>query len=478
MTRPYKIFLLAIGGLSVIVLLVAIAGFVFFDIDRYKPDVEAKMSRALGMQVAIEGKLEFALLNGLRVTLQNVRVRNHDAELAFVQEIDVAIPFFALLQDEIFPSAIATKGARIAIDRNHAGKYNYEKLPADIQRSRPLNLAKVEFTDLSVVYSDQQPDDRLEFRGCSGELTDVRNPGGEPVLRHLSLNGQFKCSELKGPGPDKNRVVTDVKVTVAAKAGVFVFDPITVQAYGGLGTAKIRMDRSLDVPTFAISATLPKFRVEAVLKPAASGRSLSGLLTFSANLSMRGTNRLAMRQSAQGDMSLSGANLKLSGVDLDQQLQKFALSQSLNLLDLSALLFVGPISLVVTKGVELTSLARQTGSNTSIRSVISRWKVEKGVAHAVDVALTTQENRLAVQGDLNFVNDQYQGIVVALVDASGCANARQKVSGPFSKPMADQSSILLPVGPLLTLLDSAKALFSGGRDKCEVFYRGSLPSPK
>ena len=436
------------------------------------------MSSAMGMQVTVEGKLGLALLPGLRVTLQNLRVRNHDTELAFVQEIDVAIPFFSLLQDEILPSAIATKGARIAIVRNRAGKYNYEKLPSDIQRSRPLNLARVEFTDLSVVYSDQQPDDRLEFSGCNGELTDVRNPGGEPVLKHLSLNGQFECSELKGPGQDKNRVVTNVKVAVAAKAGVFDFDPITVQAYGGLGTAKIRMDRSLDVPTLAISAMLPKFRVEALLKPPASGKSLSGLLTFSANLSMRGTNRLAMRQSAQGDMALSGANLKLNGVDLDQQLKKFELSQSLNLLDLSALLFVGPISLVVTKGVELTSLTKQTGANTSIRSVVSRWKVDKGVAHAVDVALTTNENRLAVQGDLNFVNDQYQEIVVALVDASGCAKARQKVTGPFSKPLADQSNILLPVGPLLKLLDSAKALFSGGRDTCEVFYRGSLPSPK
>ena len=177
-------------------------------------------------------------------------------------------------------------------------------------------------------------------------------------------------------------------------------------------------------------------------------------------------------------MSLSGANLKLSGVDLDQQLQKFALSQNLNLLDLGAALFVGPISLVVTKGAELSRLTGQTASSTSIRNVISRWKLEKGVAHAVDVALTTNENRLAVHGDLNFISDQYENVVVALVDANGCVRARQKVGGPFTKPIADQSNILLPVGPLLKLLDGVKALFSGGLDKCEVFYSGSLPSPK
>ena len=69
-------------------------------------------------------------------------------------------------------------------------------------------------------------------------------------------------------------------------------------------------------------------------------------------------------------------------------------------------------------------------------------------------------------------------MVVALVDAKGCAKASQKISGPFSKPIVDQSILTVPVGALLKLLDSAKALFSGADDKCEVFYKGSLPTPK
>lgn len=477
-SRTLKVFLFLVGGIVGLSLLAAIFFMFFFDINRYKPRIEALMSKTLGMSATIEGPIELSVAAGLRISLAKVRVRNRDVELAFVQELDLAIPLMAVFQREIVFSGIAAKGARVSIQRDQSGKYNYERLPAHTARSRPFALHKASFTDLTVVYSDQQPDDRLEFSACNGELTDLRNPGGEPFVKHLSLNGQFSCAALKGPGPDKNRVVTDVKFTVVAKQGIFDFDPITVEAYGGHGTAKIRIDRSLDVPTLNVSASLPKFRVEQLLKRPASGKSLSGLLSFSANLSMRGTSQLAIRQSAQGEMSLSGASLSLSGIDLDQQLQKFALSQSLNLLDVSALLFVGPISLVVTKGTEFSGLAKQTNAKTSIRNVISRWKVEKGVAHATDVALTTSENRVAVHGDLDFVHNQYQGIVVALVDANGCAKARQKIGGSFSKPIADQSNILLPLGPVLRLLDSAKALFSGGLDKCEVFYGGSLPSPK
>lgn len=477
-SKTLRVFLFVAGGMVGMSLLAALLFMFFFDINRYKPRIEAAMSNLLAMNVAIEGPLGLTVVPGLRVTLEKVRVRNKGVELAFVQELDLAIPLMSVISDEIVYSTIVAKGARVSILRDRAGKYNYERLPADTARSRPLDLAKVSFTDLAVVYGDQQSDDRLEFIACNGEVTDMRTPGGEPLAKHLSLTGQFKCASLKGPGLDKDRVVTDLKFTVVAKRGVFDVDPITVQAYGGQGSAKIRMDRSLDVPTLTVNASLPKFRVEELLKPPASGKSVSGLLNFSANLSMRGATQLAMRQSAQGEMSLSGANLKLNGIDLDQQLQKFALSQSLNLLDVSALLFVGPISLVVTKGYEFSGLAKQANSSTSIHNVISRWKVDRGVAGATDVALTTNENRVAVHGDLDFVRNQYQGIVVALVDANGCAKARQKVSGPFSKPIADQSNILLPVGPLLRLLDSGKALFSGGRDKCEVFYSGSLPSPK
>ena len=484
-SKAIRTFLFTVGALVGIVLLTALALLLFFDINGYKPRVEAALSSALRMTVTIEGPLRLALLPGLRVTLENVRVRNQGAELALVQEVDLAIPLLSLFEEKIRYSNIATKGARISIERYGDGngkRNNYERQPTDSRQSRPLDLPKISFAGLTVVYADKQSESQLEFNTCKGELNDMRNPGGEPFLKQLSFRGQFSCGEVRGKG--KGSPATDLKFSVVAREGVFDFAPITIQAYGGQGSAKLRVDRSREVPTLELSVTLSKFRIEELLKPlsspssASSGKSVSGPMNFSTSLTARGASRLAMRQSAQGDMSLSGSNLKLAGVDLDGQLRKFELSQNLSLLDVSALLIAGPVSLVVTKGFELATPVRQAGVSTSIHNVISRWKVEKGIAHAVDVALTTDENRVAVQGNLDFVGDTYQGIVVALVDANGCAKARQKISGPFNKPVADQSNILVPVGPLLKLLDSAKKLILGSSDNCEVFYSGSLPSPK
>jgi AsmA protein len=194
---------------------------------------------------------------------------------------------------------------------------------------------------------------------------------------------------------------------------------------------------------------------------------------------MRGRTRVELRQSANGVMSLSGTNLTLAGVDLDKQLSKYESSQKFNLFDMTAFLFAGPLGLAVTKGIEFSSLAQQSGGSTQIRTVVSRWKVEKGVAHAKDVAMATIENRLALQGGLDFVNDEYDDVVVAMIDSNGCARVRQKIRGPFSQPVVEKPNVMASLaGPVLNLLSKARGLLPGTGEKCEVFYSGSVAPPK
>ena len=474
-----KLLLLALGAAVGLLIFAAAGLLLFFDINDYKSRIETAISAATGMSVTIEGPLGLTLRPDLRVELKNVRVRNKELELAFVKEVDVAIPFAGLFQNEIRYSRIDAVGAHISVVLGSDGTYNYERRAEDTVRSRPLELPRVSFADTTVVYTDMQSENRVEFRACTGQLIDLRNPGGERFLKRLSATGKASCGEVLGKG--ESNWATALNVSLVAVEGVFDFEPLTLKAYGGQVTAKLRMDRSQDVPALELRIVLPQFQVEELLMahaPGASRTAVSGLMNFSANVSMRGTNRLALRQSAQGEISLSGSNLKLVGQDLDGQLRKFESSQSLSLFDVSALLIAGPVSLLVTKGYELARPSGQNGSQSTIRNLISRWKVEKGVARAVDVALTTNENRIAAQGSLDFVRNEYQDVVVALLDASGCAKARQKISGSFAKPVADRSIILLPLGSILNLLDRAKALLTGGTDKCEIFYSGTLTAPQ
>ena len=468
-----RVLMLAAAGVAVVLLIAVLCTLAFVDINDYKPRVEASLSQASGANVTIEGSMSVAFTPMLGVSLEGVRVINQGIELAFVKRADVALELLPLIWGEIRYGTISANGTRVAIVRDRDGRYNYQRPNSANQTNRVLMLPKVNFSELIVTYLDQQSNDRFESMGCDGVLTGILHPGGSPLLQHLSMRGNFECAEVR----NSTSTVGKLKFVVTATDGVYDFTPVTLQAFGGTGAATMHMDRTGESPTYKISITLSKFHIEQFFKNLKSGLAVSGLMDFSTTLAMRGRTRLEMRQTAVGEMSLSGTDLTLTGMDLDAQLVKFESSQNLNLIDVSALLFAGPVGLVVTKGADFAGIAQTNSGKTALRTVISTWKVENGIASAKDVALATTRNRVAVHGGLDFATNQYRDITVGLLDSNGCTVARQKISGPFSKPVADKSNILVPIGPFLKLLDKAKTLFAGPGTKCEVFYQGTVPQP-
>ena len=183
-----------------------------------------------------------------------------------------------------------------------------------------------------------------------------------------------------------------------------------------------------------------------------------------------------MKRAANGEVSLRGENLTLDGVDLDQKVSRFEASQSFNLVDVGAFFIAGPFAPLITKGYNFATLFRGSGGSTRIQALVSDWKVERGIARAKDVALATNENRIALKGNLDFVNERFDDVTVAVVDGKGCAKVRQKIRGPFRKPEVEKARFLQTVaGPVLKLFKQAKKLFGG---RCEVFYAGSVAPPE
>lgn len=135
-----------------------------------------------------------------------------------------------------------------------------------------------------------------------------------------------------------------------------------------------------------------------------------------------------------------------------------------------------PFGPLITKGYNFGSLFMGSGGNSRIRVLVSDWKLERGVAHAKDVALATNEYRIALTGRLDFINERYDDVIVAVVDEKGCAKVRQKIRGPFVNPVVENESVLQSVaGPMLNLYKQARKLLGG---QCEVFYAGSVAPPK
>ena len=91
--------------------------------------------------------------------------------------------------------------------------------------------------------------------------------------------------------------------------------------------------------------------------------------------------------------------------------------------------------------------------------------------------MATNKNRVALQGGLDFANERFDDVTMALIDARGCAEAKQRITGSFHKPVVEQPNILISLtGPALKLLEKGRDLLPGG--ECEVFYAGTVAQPK
>jgi hypothetical protein len=118
-----------------------------------------------------------------------------------------------------------------------------------------------------------------------------------------------------------------------------------------------------------------------------------------------------------------------------------------------------------------------SGGSSPVPTLISQWHVDHGVAQAVDVAMSTKANRVALTGNLDFVSKSFQNVTIAVLNDKGCATVEQRVHGPFSHPEIDKPNVVTSLaGPAVHLLDKAEHMLGAG-GHCEVFYSGSLPPP-
>lgn len=486
MSSSLKILLFSVGGLFGFLILVAVALYIFVDVNAYKLRLEAAASDALGMEIHIDGRLGIGVSPGLHVTLEDVRIRNRGTDVASAQEASLGIDLLPLLNREIRFGKITLKWPTISIERDRDGTFNFEK-PEEAKWTFPdLDLTRVSLLHATVRYSDKQSGEGVEAADCNLDVSRLRLPGGKGVdiLKNLSLAAEFTCRDVR----TKDVTVSDLKISVDGRDRVFDLKPVTVRIFGGQGSGSIRLDFSGSVPHYHVRYSLAKAHIEDFLKTVSPNKVVEGSIDFSATLSLQGESASEIRRTAEGEVSLRGENLTLDGEDLDREISRFESSQTFNLLDAGALFLAGPMGLAVTKGYSFASIflpsplglvSRFQGSegSTRIRALVSDWKIEHGVAQAVDAAMATDANRIAFKGELDFANERFDDVTVAAIDAKGCVKVRQKIRGSFEKPVVEKPGVLKSLaGPAIKLLKQTRELFPGGR--CDVFYDGSVVPSK
>jgi AsmA protein len=475
MPKPWKLTLFAVAALLALALLVAVIMLLSWRAHA-KPQLQAAAADALGMQVTIDGPLVLKFFPSIAVTVEQVHIGGHGAELMAAGEATLAIQLVSLLRRQVRIASIELRHVTLTVERGRDGRFNFESATPGSSAIPAIESTDVALTDLTFIYNNRQQGQGVQAGPCNVRASDLRvsATSGAELMKHLSFSAQVSCQQIK------TRVLpmSDVNFSAECVNGMLEAKKVTLHAFGGSGVAAVHADFTAAVPGYRLHGTLSKFRLAEFAKNISNRNIGDGPMDFSTELAMRGNDSDQMIASSEGEASLRGSDLTLSVGDLDDELAHYKATQRFDLVDLGAFFLAGPIGLAVTKGFDYAKVIHDSGGSTRVQTLISQWHVEHGVAQAVDVAMSTKANRVALKGNLDFPTKTFQDVILAVLNKQGCATVEQKVHGPFSHPEVDKPNVVTSLaGPAVHLLKKAEHLLGAG-EHCEVFYAGSLPPPQ
>jgi uncharacterized protein involved in outer membrane biogenesis len=463
-------------ALAAILVLIAISAFFGRSLlgANVKGRLEADASAALGMQVRIDGEVGLRFFPELHVSLRDVHITNRGAQIAAIDAVHIGIELRSLLRKDLKFQDVRFKAVKIAIERDKSGHLNTEHPPEPESSAGSLAFPSVSFAQSSFSFADAQSGKDFKLENCNFAVQDLQLAPAGPagIMQTLTFTGNLACQEFRS----QRVAASELQVAVHGSSGLFKLDPVTFKMFGGDGHASVAADFTAAESVYRIHSSISKLQIADFSKSELPQKLGDGTVDFTADLTMRGTFKNGVMRTAQGDAALHGENLVLDIGDLDKEFSRYESTQNFNLVDVGAFFLAGPIGLAVTKGYDYARVLKKTPGRTTIRTLLSRWKVERGIAAAEDVALATSQNRVAMHGGLDFVNDTYDDVTVALVGPKGCVRVEQKIHGPFSHPDVEKPNVVTAItGPARKLVNKGRSLLGA---KCSVFYAGTVAAPQ
>jgi uncharacterized protein involved in outer membrane biogenesis len=464
-----------------VVTLVVFAGIIalMLNIKGFTPQIEAAASNVLGMDVRIKGKVGIALFPGLGLSVKDVDVRNKGLDIVTIEKMRIGLKLIPLARFEIKIIRVGLVKPIFSIVRSKNEMFNLEK-PGRRLWEKLLGVKKISISQGSLVYTDETSGEKIEVGDLDLSIRNLFSGGtdsSEP-FKNISFTGDIRCKILK----IYNVTLMNLVMRAAGEKGILDINPVSMNIFGGTGNGSIHVDMTGPSPHYRVIYTLNRIRIEELLQQYSlkkiPRKTIEGPVNFSADLTAMGKSADEVKRSLNGNLSLNGENLMLYNIDIDAFIMKYERSQNFNLLDVGAFLLAGPFGPVLIKSYNFASLYEESqGGKGIIRKLVSVWKVKKGIAEALDVALASKKQRIAMKGGLNFINERFVDVTIAALDKRGCAVYSEKVHGSFHKPQIEKESIFTSIAKSVSnpLEDAWK--FIQGKE-CTVFYSGSVSQPE
>ena len=472
-----KVLYITTGVITLVVFVGILA--LMLNIKGFTPQIEAAASTALGMDVRIKGKVGISLFPGFGLSLKDVNVRNRGLDVVTIEKMRIGLKLIPLARFEIKIIRVGLVKPVFSLLRSKNEMFNLEK-PGRTLWEKLLAVKKISISQGSLVYTDETSNEKIEVGDLDLSIRNLFSGGtdsSEP-FKNISFTGDIRCKILK----IYNVTLMNLVMRAAGEKGILDINPVSMNIFGGTGDGSIHVDLTGSSPYYRVIYTLNRVRVEELLQQYSlkkfPRKTIEGPVNFSADLTAMGKSADEVKRSLNGNLSLNGENLMLYNIDIDALIMKYERSQNFNLVDVGAFLLAGPFGPALTKSYNFASLYEESqGGKGIIRKLVSDWKVKKGIAEALDVALASKKQRIAMKGGLNFINERFVDVTVAALDKRGCIVYSEKVHGSFHKPQIEKESIFTSIaGSLSNPLEDAWKFIQG--KECTVFYSGSVAQPE
>jgi len=476
MNAMKKKILLGLGGGAAAFILGVVVFALTFDVNSYRPRLEAAASGATGLDVRINGKMGLSFFP-FGVSARDLHLSNKRGDILSLEELKLGMELRPLLKKQLKVTVCELVKPVVTIVKDSKGKYNFEGTEKKSAEGRPGGAFSVNELKLSqgiLFYLDKKTGEKTEIKDFNLAIKDLSVPdtSGE-IKKNISFTGNLDCREVR----EGDFRIDNVKSPIKAEKGVIFLRPLTMDIFGAKADADATADMSEVEAAYKVNLKISKLDLEKLEESFGTKKVIGGKGDLYASLTLKEKGNRNLISGTDGTFSLRGDNLVIYTMDLDKALSSFETSQKFNLVDVGAFLMAGPLGNIALKGYRYGDVYHQTrGGGGIITKFSSHWKIKAGVADATDCALATRHNRVALKGKLDLVSERYDNVVVALLDDKGCAKFIQGIHGPFGSPQVGAVSVVETLaGPIFDLYRKAKRFLQGG--KCEVFYNGAVQQP-
>jgi hypothetical protein len=467
--------MLMIASIVVIVIVtVLFSTFLLFNINSYKTMIETAVSQTTGFDFKINGKMRLSFIP-LGLSVNDIKVTNKGENLLTLERLKIRAELIPLLKKRLKITTCKLIKPTVYIIKDEKGNYNFESIN-HIKESQGTasGWKNISILKGALVYLDKKSGDKTELKGINLTITDLSiadTTGG--IVKSLSFAGALDCEEVV----QKDLRIGNLKASMKMGKGVFSLKPLTMDVFDGKGEGEVMIDETAVDPVYKFKVMVSNLNFERLEEFFDTKKIIGGKGGLSATLIVKDKKGRPLISNLDGVFALRGDNLITHTMDLDKVLSKYETAQKFHPADLAVFFVVGPLGNIVLKEYRYQDLFNQTRSGQGdITQFISHWTIRSGEAEALDCALATRHNRVALRGKLNLVSNQYDSVTVALLNDAGCAAFKQTLNGSFAGPRTGPVSMVESLAsPLFDLYRKVKRFVRPV--PCKVFYDGAVRQP-